>query len=152
MIKVSAPGRAGIIGNPTDGYGGSMIACSTKNRAYVTIERADDLIIENAVAKHEYAHDDEGNIISQKNFGEFEVNGKLVPISDANGVHEYRYSYFDLYEDGTPLFNPCMNQRKENGILLKPFDCALKIERFGIMLRFQKSQDFFTMLLGKIAL
>lgn len=30
MIKVSAPGRAGIIGNPTDGYGGSMIACSTK--------------------------------------------------------------------------------------------------------------------------
>ena len=88
--------------------------------------------LENAVAKHEYAHDDEGNIISQKNFGEFEVNGKLVPISDANGVHEYRYSYFDLYEDGTPLFNPCMNQRKENGILLKPFDCALKIERFGL--------------------
>ena len=45
------------------------------------------MYLENAVAKHEYAHDDEGNIISQKNFGEFEVNGKLVPISDANGVH-----------------------------------------------------------------
>jgi uncharacterized caspase-like protein len=88
--------------------------------------------LENAVARHEYAHDDEGNIISQKNFGEFEVNGKLVPISDANGVHEYRYSYFDLYEDGTPLFNPCMNQRKVKGIMLKPFDCALKIERFGL--------------------
>ena len=88
--------------------------------------------LENAVARHEYAHDDEGNIISQKNFGEFKVNGKLVPISDANGVHEYRYSYFDLYEDGTPIFNPCMNQRKVNGILLKPFDCALKIEHFGL--------------------
>ena len=33
MIIATAPGRAGIIGNPTDGYGGSMIACSIKNRA-----------------------------------------------------------------------------------------------------------------------
>jgi galactokinase len=28
MIIAKAPGRAGIIGNPTDGYGGAMIACS----------------------------------------------------------------------------------------------------------------------------
>ncbi|MFW6257045.1 MAG: hypothetical protein ACOC2O_02775 [Bacillota bacterium] len=28
MIIGKAPGRAGIIGNPTDGYGGAMIACS----------------------------------------------------------------------------------------------------------------------------
>ncbi|NLZ52741.1 MAG: GHMP kinase, partial [Thermoanaerobacteraceae bacterium] len=38
MIRVTAPGRAGIIGNPTDGYGGTMIACSIKNRAEVIIE------------------------------------------------------------------------------------------------------------------
>lgn len=48
MIRVTAPGRAGIIGNPTDGYGGTMIACSTKNRASVTIEACDQLIVENA--------------------------------------------------------------------------------------------------------
>lgn len=47
MIITTAPGRAGIIGNPTDGYGGTMIACSTRNRAQVTIEENDQLIIEN---------------------------------------------------------------------------------------------------------
>lgn len=47
MIRVTAPGRVGIIGNPTDGYGGSMIACSIKNRACVEIEKSDQLIVEN---------------------------------------------------------------------------------------------------------
>lgn len=47
MIRVTAPGRAGIVGNPTDGYGGTMIACSTRNRAEVTIEENDQLIIVN---------------------------------------------------------------------------------------------------------
>ena len=50
MITATAPGRAGIIGNPTDGYGGTMIACSIKNRAKVTIEKADHLVIENDFA------------------------------------------------------------------------------------------------------
>ena len=40
MIRVTAPGRAGIIGNPTDGYGGTMIACSIENRAEVYIEES----------------------------------------------------------------------------------------------------------------
>lgn len=47
LIRVTAPGRAGIIGNPTDGYGGSMIACSIKNRACVTIEKDERLVVEN---------------------------------------------------------------------------------------------------------
>ena len=51
MIRVSAPGRAGIIGNPTDGYGGTMIACSIRNRAEVTIEENDQLIIQNELGK-----------------------------------------------------------------------------------------------------
>jgi galactokinase/mevalonate kinase-like predicted kinase len=42
----SAPGRCGIIGNPTDMYGGSVISCSTRERAYVSIEPADDLVLE----------------------------------------------------------------------------------------------------------
>jgi len=51
VIRVTAPGRAGIIGNPTDGYGGTMIACSTANRAQVDIEEGDRLIIENSLGK-----------------------------------------------------------------------------------------------------
>lgn len=47
MIKAVSYGRAGIIGNPSDGYGGSMIACSIKNKAEVTIEKSDQLIIVN---------------------------------------------------------------------------------------------------------
>jgi galactokinase/mevalonate kinase-like predicted kinase len=47
MIRAISAGRAGIIGNPTDGYGGSMIACSTKNKAEVTIEESKELILQN---------------------------------------------------------------------------------------------------------
>ncbi len=33
MIHASAPGRCGLIGNPTDMYGGSVLSCSTRQRA-----------------------------------------------------------------------------------------------------------------------
>jgi len=36
-LVCSAPGRAGIIGNPTDMYGGSVISCSVGMRARVTV-------------------------------------------------------------------------------------------------------------------
>lgn len=42
----TAPGRAGIIGNPTDMYGGSVISCSTQERAAVLIEPSDRLSFE----------------------------------------------------------------------------------------------------------
>jgi galactokinase/mevalonate kinase-like predicted kinase len=42
----TAPGRAGIIGNPTDMYGGSVISCSTQERAAVLIEPSDKLSFE----------------------------------------------------------------------------------------------------------
>jgi galactokinase/mevalonate kinase-like predicted kinase len=42
----SAPGRCGLIGNPTDMYGGSVISCSIAFRAHVTIEPCDHLEIE----------------------------------------------------------------------------------------------------------
>lgn len=44
-IKCSAPGRCGIIGNPTDMYGGTVLSCSIDRRARVTIEPADRLIL-----------------------------------------------------------------------------------------------------------
>ena len=42
-IHCSAPGRCGIIGNPTDMYGGSVISCSIEYRARVTVEPFDRL-------------------------------------------------------------------------------------------------------------
>ncbi|MBK8395056.1 MAG: caspase family protein [Leptospiraceae bacterium] len=89
--------------------------------------------LENGVAKVEYAHDQEGNIISRKNYGEFEVNKKPVPISDGDGVHEYRYTYQTYFSyEVKPILNECKYYQKNKGILLEPYGCALKIEHFGI--------------------
>ncbi|HID95462.1 MAG TPA: hypothetical protein EYP53_05320 [Candidatus Latescibacteria bacterium] len=57
MIRCSAPGRAGIIGNPSDMYGGSVISCTTQERAEVILEESDQLSFEsggkNLVVKKE---------------------------------------------------------------------------------------------------
>lgn len=45
-IVCSAPGRAGIIGNPTDMYGGSVISCTVGMRAYACVEPAPELVLE----------------------------------------------------------------------------------------------------------
>jgi galactokinase/mevalonate kinase-like predicted kinase len=44
-LAVSAPGRAGILGNPTDQYGGSQISCSVNLRARVTLAEAPALVL-----------------------------------------------------------------------------------------------------------
>ena len=41
-LVCSAPGRAGIIGNPTDMYGGAVLSCSVPMRARVTITSASE--------------------------------------------------------------------------------------------------------------
>jgi galactokinase/mevalonate kinase-like predicted kinase len=48
MIRTSAPGRCGIVGNPTDMYGGSVLSCSIPLRAQVTLEKADCLTLATA--------------------------------------------------------------------------------------------------------
>ncbi len=45
MIVSTAPGRCGIVGNPTDMYGGSVISCSTVERARCTIMDAPSLTL-----------------------------------------------------------------------------------------------------------
>ena len=45
-VICSAPGRAGIIGNPTDMYGGSVLSCSVGLRARVSITSASELVLE----------------------------------------------------------------------------------------------------------
>ncbi|MBM3262278.1 MAG: hypothetical protein FJY97_02475 [candidate division Zixibacteria bacterium] len=46
VFRCSAPGRAGIIGNPTDMYGGSVISCSIAQRAVVTFYPCEGLVLE----------------------------------------------------------------------------------------------------------
>jgi galactokinase/mevalonate kinase-like predicted kinase len=46
VIIATAPGRCGIVGNPTDMYGGSVISCSTRERAICTLDsRVDQIVI-----------------------------------------------------------------------------------------------------------
>ena len=47
-VVCSAPGRAGIIGNPTDMYGGAVLSCSVGLRARVAITTASELVLETA--------------------------------------------------------------------------------------------------------
>ncbi len=60
VAAASAPGRAGILGNPSDMYGGAVLSCSIAERAYCILSRSDKLTvsIENAVmefsSKNEY--------------------------------------------------------------------------------------------------
>jgi galactokinase/mevalonate kinase-like predicted kinase len=44
-VVCSAPGRAGIIGNPTDMYGGAVLSCSVGMRARVTVTPAKGIVL-----------------------------------------------------------------------------------------------------------
>jgi galactokinase/mevalonate kinase-like predicted kinase len=46
VVVCSAPGRAGIVGNPTDMYGGAVLSCSVGMRARVTISPSASLELE----------------------------------------------------------------------------------------------------------
>jgi galactokinase/mevalonate kinase-like predicted kinase len=46
QVVCSAPGRCGVIGNPTDMYGGAVLSCSVPMRARVTMVEAPELILE----------------------------------------------------------------------------------------------------------
>lgn len=46
MIVATAPGRCGVLGNPTDMYGGSVISSSLSERAQCTLTSSDSLIVE----------------------------------------------------------------------------------------------------------
>ncbi len=45
MIVATAPGRCGLVGNPTDMYGGSVISCATRERARCTLTLADAITL-----------------------------------------------------------------------------------------------------------
>ncbi|HID10631.1 MAG TPA: hypothetical protein EYP17_04945 [Candidatus Latescibacteria bacterium] len=72
MIKATAPGRAGVIGNPTDMYGGTVISCSTQERATAVVEPWDELLVE--VSGHRKA---------LRNREEFDITGDYFDIARA---------------------------------------------------------------------
>lgn len=57
-IRCSAPGRCGIIGNPTDMYGGAVISCSIPFRAHVSIAPNSELVLETG-GRSFLVHDDD---------------------------------------------------------------------------------------------
>lgn len=46
MIEASAPGRGGIIGNPSDIYGGTVVSCTIPHRAQAVISSSSKLILD----------------------------------------------------------------------------------------------------------
>lgn len=58
-VIASAPGRVGIVGNPTDMYGGSVISCSTVERARVRIRPADRLVLDAGAERRVIASPDD---------------------------------------------------------------------------------------------
>lgn len=46
MIRSSAPGRCGVVGNPTDGYGGTVISSSIAERATVEVTPASETVLD----------------------------------------------------------------------------------------------------------
>jgi galactokinase/mevalonate kinase-like predicted kinase len=81
-LVYSAPGRCGIVGNPTDMYGGSVISCSTVERAYVSIEPADQLTLES----------DQGEVTVTRR-SDLQLRGDHSDILRAVIAHQ---RYFDL--------------------------------------------------------
>ena len=59
MIIAHSPGRAGIIGNPSDGYGGAVLSCGIKNKATVTIKPARELIVTNRFGSRSLKHEED---------------------------------------------------------------------------------------------
>lgn len=88
MIVATAPGRCGILGNPTDMYGGSVISCSTVERARCEIHQADSLIVEA----------DNGDRQEIKSLADLEPLGNRVDLAKAvltgmkiqPGMHKFR--------------------------------------------------------------
>ena len=45
VVTASSPGRAGILGNPSDMYGGAVLSCSISERAHCVLSKSSKLIV-----------------------------------------------------------------------------------------------------------
>lgn len=90
MIVATAPGRCGIVGNPSDMYGGSVISVTTRERATCRIEPAPSLTI---------ASDDQQSVI--RSADDLQLRGDKLDIARAV------LTYFGL-EATSPAFRLAM--------------------------------------------
>ena len=86
-IVATAPGRCGIVGNPTDMYGGSVISCSTKERA--------KCLLKEAATGIRIVNDDEGVLMNSKN--------DLVFRNDKLDIVRAALIYFEIDPANTAL-------------------------------------------------
>ena len=81
-LVVSAPGRANLIGNPTDIYGGAVLSCSVPLRARVRVEPAEGLWLETGQQRGEVACD-----------GDLVPRGDLLDVCAEVGKNLYRFAH-----------------------------------------------------------
>ena len=67
-IIASAPGRCGILGNPTDMYGGSVISCTTQERAVCVLTPGDRLAVR--VAGQDFAVGEGDDLRDRGDYGD----------------------------------------------------------------------------------
>lgn len=77
-IVCSAPRRAGIIGNPSDMYGGAVISFSDGMRAYPRVELASDLVLH--TSGQDYRISDRGDL--RRHGGLFDVARLVLDYLD----------------------------------------------------------------------
>lgn len=92
MIHVSAPGRGGIIGNPSDIYGGTVVSCTIPERAEATVTASPKLIFD--IYGHYQVIEDEADL---------EFDPQLHYLDVAKAVWRYlRRSRFAQHGDLDP--------------------------------------------------
>lgn len=79
-IRAHAPGRCGIVGNPTDMYGGCVLSCTTQERAFCELEpRGEETLFQN---------EDQHSLVRSKE--DLRLQGDKLDILRA------AFAYFDI--------------------------------------------------------
>ncbi len=86
IFKTQSAGRAGIIGNPSDGYGGAVLSCAIEKRTVAIIEPAEQLILTNrfgsVILKQRFDFNNQGDYfdlfrVILSYFGLFNLKAKI---------------------------------------------------------------------------
>ncbi|CCW34043.1 mevalonate kinase [Chthonomonas calidirosea] len=86
-IRAHAPGRCGIVGNPTDMYGGCVLSCTTQERAFCELEpRGEETLFQN---------EDQHSLVRSKE--DLRLRGDKLDILRA------AFAYFDIDPGATPV-------------------------------------------------
>jgi galactokinase/mevalonate kinase-like predicted kinase len=86
-IRAHAPGRCGIVGNPTDMYGGCVLSCTTQERAFCELEpHKEETLFQNEGQQSLVRSNDDLRLRGDKldilraAFAYFEINPQTAPV------------------------------------------------------------------------